>query len=89
MPKVDDLIEGLVSKLGDISPQWNAAFPPIPAGYRKLQRFINRYGYANVKEALQYAIDVEIKPANPDGFLVAVLSQRFKIEDVPVQEGML
>lgn len=86
---VDDLIDALLSKLGEIDSAWAHTFPPIPAGYRKVERLMRTYGYGNVKEALQYAIDVQLKPDNPMGFLVSTLNQRFKIEDVPVQEGML
>lgn len=86
---VDDLIDGLVSKLGDISPRWTQAFPPIPSGYRMLNKLITRHGYVNVKETLQYLIDERVVPDNPHGLLVALLNNREKIEDVPVQEGML
>lgn len=89
MPKVDARIEGLVERLGGLSPRWSEAFPLVPSGYRKLQRLIQKFGYVNVKEALQFALEIEARPDNPLGYLLGTLSRNVKVEDVPVQEGML
>ncbi|HET9672153.1 MAG TPA: hypothetical protein VFQ40_04820 [Actinomycetota bacterium] len=87
--KPDDLIEALVVRCGEISPRWTECFPAIPQGYRKLQRLISRYGYGNVRDALEWVIAFQVKPDNAMGVLTARLNFKAKVEDVPVQEGML
>lgn len=72
MPKVDNLIDGLISKLGDVSPKWTSTFPPDPSGYKKLNKLITRYGQPAVKEALQYALEEKIVPINDSAMPVLV-----------------
>lgn len=63
-PKVDDLIESLVFQLSDrVSHVYQATFPlPKPAGYARLQRLLNNYGYATVREALEWCYHMKMVP---------------------------
>ncbi len=89
MAKPDDLTDALIDKLAEqVSVKWRHTFPPNPGGYKKLQRLITTYGYMNVRESLQFALDARIVPhdATAMPLLTGLCRRRVKVETVKTEK---